>query len=180
VFVQRNDNILTTAGETPLHLTTGHGIDSLSQNSGYSDSVGGELGIKGQSASGFRWNGSYAFQIISDHLDINKPTMSAPQNYQDGTPTSTVVLGVGYTRDKLEVDIQGRWQSRFTDYSASISGLTPVYVSNYLTFMARVGYNVTDHVTLAVSGQQFNVSRLVVSSGPPVQRSVIGSVTAHF
>jgi len=43
-----------------------------------------------------------------------------------------------------------------------------------------VGYNLTDHVTVALVGQQLNVSRLIESAGPPVERSVIGSVTVHF
>ena len=68
VFVQRNDNILTPGqDERALRRVSGGGIDSLAQNSGYSDAVGGELGIKGQSLSGFRWNASYAFEVISDH-----------------------------------------------------------------------------------------------------------------
>jgi outer membrane receptor for ferrienterochelin and colicins len=180
VFVQRNDNILTPPGGTPLGPTSAHGFDSFSQNSGYSDAVGGELGIKGKSPSGFRWNASYAFEVISDHLTINQKTITSPQNYQAGTPTSTVILGAGYTWQKLEIDAQGRWQSRFTDYTDSGSVLRPVYVDDYLTFMARVGYNLTDHVTLGLTGQQFNVSRLVQSSGPPVERSVIGSVNVHF
>jgi hypothetical protein len=91
-----------------------------------------------------------------------------------------VILGGGYTRDKLELDAQGRWQSRFTDYDYTVRGLAPVYVKDYLTLMARVGYNLTDHVTVALVGQQLNVSRLIESAGPPVERSVIGSVTVHF
>jgi outer membrane receptor for ferrienterochelin and colicins len=180
VFLQRNDNILTVAGDTPLRPLTRGTIGSLSQNSGYSDAVGGEVGIKGQSPSGFRWNASYTFEAISDHLDINQPTVTSPQNYQDGTPISSVVLGGGYTWQKLEIDANGRWQSRFTDYTNRSGSLKPVYVADYVTVMARVGYNLTDHVTLALTGQQFNVSRLIQSSGPPVERSVIGSVNVHF
>ena len=180
MFVQRNSNILTPPGLTPLRRVSGGGIDSLAQNTGYSDAVGGELGIKGQSLSGFRWNASYTFEVITDHLDINKPIVTSPQNYQDGTPVSSVVLGAGYTWEKLEIDGQGRWQSRFTDYTSTGGVLRPVYVADYITVLARVGYNLTDHVILGLTGQQFNVSRLIQSAGPPVERSVIGSVTVKF
>jgi hypothetical protein len=60
------------------------------------------------------------------------------------------------------------------------SGLTPVVISDYVTFMGRIGYNVTDHVTVAVAGRQLNTSRLLQSAGPPIERSIIASVTAHF
>ena len=106
--------------------------------------------------------------------------MTSPQNYQDGTPVSSVVLGAGYTWEKLEIDGQGRWQSRFTDYTSTGGVLRPVYVADYMTVLARVGYNLTDHVILGLTGQQFNVSRLIQSAGPPVERSVIGSVTVKF
>ena len=180
VFVQRNDRLLALGGITPFVPLAGGGVGSFSQNIGYSDAVGGELGIKGQSASGFRWNASYAFEVIRDHTTFGAAGLTTADNYQNGTPTSVVVLGAGYTWEKLEIDAQGRWQSRFTDYLSGPTGLAPVYVSDYLTARTRVGYNLTDHVTLALTGQQINVSRLIVSAGPPVQRSVIGSVTVHF
>ena len=180
VFIQRNDNLLTSGLSTFPHFVPGLGVVSQSQNIGHSDAVGGELGIKGQAASGFRWNASYAVIKIMDDTTINKIAITTPQNYQDGTPTNVVILGAGYTWQKLEIDAQSRWQSRFTDYRLNGTGLTPVYVSDYVTLMARVGYNLTDHVIIALTGQQFNVPKLLQSAGPPVERSVIASLTAHF
>jgi iron complex outermembrane receptor protein len=180
VFVQRNDDLLTSGLNTYPALQPGHGFDSLSQNTGYSDAVGGSVGVSGHSESGFRWNASYAFEVISDHTDINQKIVTSPQNYQAGTPTSVVIFGGGYTKDKLELDAQARWQSRYTDYQYGAAGLTPYYVSDYVTFTARVGYNLTDHLTLALTGQQLNSSRLIETAGPPVQRLLLASVTGRF
>lgn len=180
VFGQRNDMLLTSGlGTFPSLLPSG-AFASTSQNVGHSDALGAEIGIKGQSASGFRWNASYAAIKIMDDTTVNKLVTTTPQNYQDGTPTSVVILGAGYTWQKLEIDAQSRWQSRFTDYRFNGAGLTPFYVSDYVTFMARAGYNLTDHVTIALTGQQFNVPKLLQSAGPPVERSLIASLTAHF
>jgi iron complex outermembrane receptor protein len=179
VFVQRNDRLLTAGGNT-LPSIRPSGLVSVAQNTGYSDAVGGELGIKGHSAAGFRWNASYAFELIRDYTTINKIALTSPQNYEAGTPTSVVILGGGYTWEKLEVDAQARWQSRFTDYQLTPTGLAPVYVADYLTTRLRVGYNLTDHLTLALTGQQLNVPQLLQSAGPPVERSLIASVTVRF
>jgi iron complex outermembrane receptor protein len=180
VFVQRNDNLIAQGTSTlPGVLSTGI-LASVSQNIGYSDAAGGEIGIKGHSNSGFRWNASYSFMAIADHTSINKLYLTSPQNYQNGTPTSVVIAGVGYTKDKWELDASGRWQSRFTDYRLTVSGLEPVQISDYVTFQGRIGYNLTEHVTVALAGRQLNISRLSQSAGPPVERSLIGSITAHF
>jgi outer membrane receptor for ferrienterochelin and colicins len=180
VFVQRNDKLLTPGGSTlPVILPSGL-FASVAQNTGYSDAVGAEVGIKGRSASGFRWNASYALEVIRDHTTNNKIVLTSPQNYQDGTPISVVILGGGYTWNKLEIDAQARWQSRFTDYRYTAAGLVPVYVADYLTTRLRVGYNLTDHLTLALTGQQLNVPRVLQAAGPPVERSIIASATVHF
>ncbi len=137
VFIQRNDKLLTSAFSTLPGVLPGGTFGSVSKNTGYSDAVGSELGIKGHSASGFRWNASYAFELIRDHTTNNQIVLTSPQNYQDGTPTSVVILGGGYTWDKLEVDAQGRWQSRYTDYAFTARGLAPVYIADYVTTRLR-------------------------------------------
>jgi hypothetical protein len=53
-------------------------------------------------------------------------------------------------------------------------------VDNYFTANLRGGYRLTDNVTVALSAQQFNVSQLRVSSGPPVERRVFLSLTIHL
>jgi iron complex outermembrane receptor protein len=180
VFAQRNDDLLAPGSATlPGLLPTGV-VAAVTQNIGASDAAGAEAGIAGHSASGFRWNASFAFMGTVDHTSINKVFLTSSQNYQDGTPASVVVLGGGYTWERLETDLAARWQSRYTDYRLSETGLVPVVVSNYLTLTGRVGYNLTEHLTLALAAQQFNTSRLVESAGPPVERSVIASVTVHF
>ena len=180
VFVQRNDKLLAPgSGALPGLLSNGT-FASVSRNIGHSDAVGGEVGISGHSSMGLRWNASYSVIGIADHTSVNKVFLTSPQNYQNGSPTSVLVVGAGYTRDKLEMDFAARWQSRFTDYRLTTAGLTPVVISDYVTFMGRIGYNVTEHVTVAVAGRQLNTSRLLQSAGPPIERSIIASITAHF
>jgi iron complex outermembrane receptor protein len=180
VFVLRNSDLLTSGLNTLPAPQPGRAVSSASQNTGYSDALGGSVGVSGHSERGFRWNASYAFEVIKDHTTINKRLVTSPQDYQDGTPTSVVILGGGYTWDKLELDVTGRWQSGFTDFGYGAAGLTRYTVSDYATFTARAGYNLTDHLTLALTAQQFNASRLVETSSAPVQRLALVSLTARF
>ncbi len=187
VFAQRTDNILINPYET---TPSGDGVllggveeqRAVAQNVGDSSAVGTEIELRGHSPAGFRWNASYSFISITDHLTINRNGIYSPQNFQQGTPTNAVVLGGGYTYEKWEFDVQTRWQSWFVDYRANPNDVTllPVKVNDYFLADARVGYKVSDNITLALSALQFNASSLQVSAGPPIQRRVFLSLTIHL
>ncbi len=187
VFAERTDNILINPYETP---TSGDGVvlngveeqRSFAANVGSSSAVGSEIGLRGHSPSGFRWNGSYSFISIRDHLAINQDGIFSPQNFQQGTPKHAVVLGGGYSYGRWEFDAQSRWQSWFVDYRANPVDVTlvPVKVGNYVMASARTGYRLTDNITVALSAQQFNASHLLVSAGPPVERRVFLSLSIHL
>jgi iron complex outermembrane receptor protein len=97
-------------------------------------------------------------------------------------PENVVIGGIGYSRDKWEIDLQARWQSSFQDYQPIDSGfaLQPVMVNNYVTMNGRIGYRLSDHVTLALAAQQFNVSRMYQTAAPPVERRVIATLTVRY
>jgi iron complex outermembrane receptor protein len=97
-------------------------------------------------------------------------------------PQDVVTGGVGYSQDKWELDLEGRWQSSYQDFQPGGNELIlqPVVVNNYVTLNARIGYRVTDHVTAALSAQQFNTSRLYETSAPPVERRIIASLTLRY
>jgi outer membrane receptor for ferrienterochelin and colicins len=73
VFAQRTSDILTNPYEAATigdRVLIG-GLEeqrAVAANVGYSSAVGGEIGLRGHSASGFRWNASYSCITIHDHL----------------------------------------------------------------------------------------------------------------
>ncbi|HJS87419.1 MAG TPA: TonB-dependent receptor, partial [Acetobacteraceae bacterium] len=77
VFAQRTDNIITNPYEADL---VGNGIvtDGVEEaiataaNVGHSGAIGGEIGLRGKLPSGIRWNASYSYIAIADHLSINQ------------------------------------------------------------------------------------------------------------
>ena len=66
VFVQHSDNTIgSPEGSGLIQLPTGQ-LLLMAQNFGSSSEAGGEIGFKGSSASGLRWNASYALAAMHD------------------------------------------------------------------------------------------------------------------
>jgi outer membrane receptor for ferrienterochelin and colicins len=183
LFAQRNRDLITGSfSAAPVIGPTGLPL-LLAGNVGGSDAAGIELGIKGHSSAGFRWNVSYAFIATTDNTVLNRGGLiTSPIDYGRSVPRNVVTAGIGYTWDRLELDLMGRWQSSYRDFQSMPAGLllTPVEVRNYVTLNARAAYRLTDNFTLAVTAQQFNTSRLLQTAGPPVERRMIAGVTARF
>ena len=182
LFYQTSQNVLAPPGDAGVTDANGNGYAG---NIGRSTSVGGELSLKGADEAGWRWKASYALAFIRDHYTGINQDPGAPDSSVDsqrGTPTSTVVLGLGRTWRDFEVDVMGRWQSRYDDIglSSTVGSLTRYRIDNYFTFDSRVGYKPTERLTLAVSGQQLNQARIRQTSGPPLERRLLGTVSVRF
>jgi iron complex outermembrane receptor protein len=183
VFVQQTDDVIAWPFGTPLAAVQ-HGTPIFySQNVGDTDAAGAELELKGHNAAGFRWNASYAFVATSDHTVLDDgPRPTSIVEYAHSTPNHVVIGGIGYSRDKLELDLLARWQASYLDYRVNQqrTALLAVNIDNYVTMTARVGYRLTEALTLALTAQQFNQSQLVETAGPPVERQIIVSLTVRL
>lgn len=181
VYYEDIHELLASAINTPLTLTP-QGVIAFSGNVGSSRAVGGEVSLQGHAAAGLRWSASYARISITQHLRIAPLTGSSSLlDYAHGTPTDAVDAGLGYAAHGIEADVAGRWQSGFTDYGLNAAAVvSPVPVGSYLTLSARVGYRLTQRVSVAVSGQQLTRNRLVEAAGLPVERRVYGTISVSF
>lgn len=183
LFAQRNRDLISNPFAVPPVIGPIGLPVLLAGNVGSSNAAGAELGIKGHSNSGFRWQLSYAFVGTTDNTVLNRGFLvTSTIDYARSVPRNVVVAGVGYTRDRLEMDLLTRWQSSYLDFQIGSTPLLlqPVEVRNYVTLNARIGYRLTDNFTAAVTAQQFNASRLLQATGPPVERQIIASITARF
>jgi len=178
IYYQNTQAILSSGFSLPFGFSD-YTLYSQSQNIGHSHSYGGEIGVQGSDPSGLRWNLSYSLVSTKDYLTVGAlaPT---PWDFAHATPTSMVDFGIGYTWDKLEADIQGKWQSSYVDYNDILLVYTPVKISDFVTVNARVGYNFNEHVTLALTGQQLANSTIQEASGIPIERRAIASLTLRF
>lgn len=182
IYYQETTDLLASPLNTPLGFPGGNPTFA-SANVGSSDAVGGEIGLKGSNARGLRWNASYSLSVITDHLSFGKPVgAEGLLDYQHGTPTSSIVGGLGYTWHKFELDGQARWQSRYIDYGFNTAGtaILPTKISDYLTLDGRAAYNFNDHLTFALSAAQLNSTRIITTAGLPTERRFLFSLTAHL
>lgn len=177
-FLQRNVELTPVLLQAPLIFTPR--LATMSANIGSSNEAGIEVGIKGKSSNGLRWNASYRFETISQ--DITSAVSAAETtSFSGSTPTSAIVLGAGYTTGPWEFDLNGRWQSQFRDYQVTPAGTSVAYeVGDYVTFIARIGYDLTKHITVAGVAQQFNLAQIHEGAGLPVDRRFIASVTVRY
>ncbi|HEY7576191.1 MAG TPA: TonB-dependent receptor [Acetobacteraceae bacterium] len=184
LFAQRNRDIISEPFAVPPVIGPVGLPVLIAANVGSSDAAGVELGVKGSSPSGFRWQLSYAYVATTDHTRLNRgPVLTSAVEYAHSAPRNVVIAGIGYSRDRWEVDLIGRWQSSYLDFRSTLpalSALQPVEVRNYLSLNARIGYRLTEHLVAAVTAQQFNQSSLLQTAGPPVERRVLASITAGF
>jgi iron complex outermembrane receptor protein len=183
VFAQRSDDIISQPFGSSVQFTQS-GLPLLTAtNVGSSEAFGGELTLKGQTAAGIRWNAGYALVTTTNHTTLNQgPFTTSAIDYALSVPRNVIDAGIGYTWEKLELDLQGRWQSSYLDYRPTGESffLQPVEIHNYVTANARAGYKLNEHVTVALTAQQFNTSRLYQTAGPPIERRIIASLTARF
>nr|WP_294529639.1 TonB-dependent receptor [uncultured Rhodopila sp.] len=183
VFGQRTDNVISWPFGGQFGITPAGIPAFFSANVGYTTAAGVEIGLKGHSESGWRWNASYAFTATSDNTSLNQGgVLTSTVNYACSAPRSVVDAGVGYSREKWELDLIGRWQSNFCDFRATGAnlGLERVSIDNYATLNVRIGYAILEHVTLALAAQQLNQATLIRTAGPLYERRLIASVTVHF
>ena len=183
MFLQRTDDVMAWPFGAPFTFAPSGLPVYFSQNVGYSTAAGAELGIKGHSSSGFHWNASYSLVSTTDHTTLNQvPPASSIVEYSNSTPRHVVIGGIGYATNKWELDVMARWQSSYQDFrmNSQRTYLMPIEVNNYLTATARIGYRVTERVTLGLTAQQFNQSQLIETAGPPVERRIIGSISVRL
>lgn len=181
VFFQRNTNLIGNAGNNGLFFLQKGPPYVEATNIGSSNEIGFEAGLRGKTQGGLRWNASYRYVSITDDITAGAAAVPSVQTrYASGTPAHAVILGIGYSLQKWEFDAEGRWQSAYTDIALERFGPEAVTIGNYVTFNARIGYRVTDYLTLAGTAQQFNNSRILEAAGDYVDRRFIASATVHF
>jgi iron complex outermembrane receptor protein len=175
IFLQRNTDLLAAPGNTTLEVVGGQPTE-FAANIGSTNELGVEIGLASAQNSRFRWNVSYRYTAIVDDITHSVPA-TAVSSYNTGTPAHVVIVGAGYTFGRWELDMQARGQTKYRDFANLFVKQT---VPGYVSFNARVGFRVTDYLTLGGTAEQLNVSRYLDGADFYVDRRFIASATLHY
>jgi outer membrane receptor for ferrienterochelin and colicins len=158
------------------------GVFVTSANVANSVADGLELQISGRLPEGWRWGASYTPEVVHDHFFPGETNLSSDTDFQHATPRHVVNANLGWSRGKWEIDGFLRYESHFLGFLPKPPLLLPtlVPVNDYVTIDGRVGYRLTDRVTLALSGQNLQRATTQQTSGPNVERRVLATVTVKF
>lgn len=181
-YYQINHNIVspleaTTTVNIPGSLCGAACTYGESINVGDSHGYGGEIEIKGKHPAGFRWDASYSYAYVHDDPDVFTDV-----GYQGSAPKHHYRLSLGYTTGPWEIDGAAQYQTSTNMLRSQDGGVSYGHTSadGYSSFSGRVGYQLNETYTFAVSGA--NISRAVTdtSAYPAVERQVFATLTGRF
>jgi iron complex outermembrane receptor protein len=148
-------------------------------NIGDSRTTGLDLQLSGKFSDDWHWSIAYTPQIVTDHF-VAPMLVSLGVNYQHTTPVHTAKASLGWTHGNWEANGYLRYES--TSYGLTSRFLTGALarIDGYIALDGRVAYKLTDRVTLSLSGQNLTQSSQRQTSGPDVERRVLGSASIDF
>jgi iron complex outermembrane receptor protein len=153
-----------------------------SGNVGNSSANGIELSIKGKFLDDWHWSTGYSAEFVVDRLDPMLTPDFDRTDFQHSTPNHIVTANLGWAAGPWEADGFLKYESSF--YGQTLEGLigtqSLTFVSSYVSINGRIAYKLTDQVTVSLSGQNISQSNQQQTSGPNVERRVIGGVAVSL
>lgn len=178
-FYQINQGIISFLSDVGPTRFAGGNVLILAQSSnvGNSQGWGGEIELKGSNPQGFRWNASYSYS-----RDVDSSGVAQMLGYDGSTPAHHLRLSGGYTIGAWEFDSSGQVVSSSYMLHSLDGGVTrtPGSTGGYFSLSGRIGYNITDNFTLALSGANLTRADTQESPFPAIERQVLLGLTGHF
>jgi len=176
-FHQHNYDLMTVGGG---FIATPGGLYIVPENIGSSDANGVEIGLRSPLHQKVRWSVDYRPEKVVDDFLPDERNGAAEVNYEDTIPRHQVKASLGWANSKWELDSYYRFESNNQGLQPGRIGTILVPVPQHLSLDGRVGYNLTDRLTWSVSGQNLTHASQVQTSGPAVERRVLGTISFNF
>jgi iron complex outermembrane receptor protein len=178
-FHQSNNDLASFEGG---YIPAASGPYFVSINIGNSAANGLELGLKGTFLEHYRWGANYRLEKISDHFIPAAQNAAAAVDFHHTTPTHLVKANLGWANEKWEMD--GYLQFQSADYGllpippTGVTTLTPI--AGFVSLDGRIAYSIRKWTVWSVSGQNLAHASQIQTSGPAVERRVLGALTFNF
>jgi iron complex outermembrane receptor protein len=176
-FRENNHDLLSIAGG---YIPTPDGPYSLPDNVGSSNALGLELGFKGTFAEHYRWSVDYRPEKIADHLIPAAQNGVAYLDYQHTTPVHLVKGNLGWATRSWEIDGFFHYQSFSQGLRPTATGTALAPIAGFAATDGRIAYNPRKWTTWSVSGQNLTRRSQLQTTGPAVERRVLGTLSFSF
>ena len=148
-------------------------------NIGSSHADGAEILLSGTIDKGWRWGLSERAEFVRDNF-LPSAIGTSDTDYQHTTPTHLVNANLGWSDEKWEADGFLRYQTDTSGLQPTPSGTRLTPIGAYASLDARIAYHLLNWATLAVSGENLLTAQQQQTSGPLVERRIVGSVSITF
>jgi len=175
VFHQQTANISASAGGLIL---TASGPYIVATGIGSSTANGLELGAKGTLSSHLRGSIAYRPEKITDHFFASAQNGAAGIDFEHTTPRHLLKANLGWANEKWEFDGFLQYQSANQGLQGPTFALVPI--GAYIAVDGRIAYKVNRRITWDASGQNLTHASQIQTSGPAVERRVLGTMTYTF
>jgi len=174
LFAQRNLRLQSLGSEFSL-LPDGTPV-LLAGETGSSDALGGEIDFSGERGA-WNWRLGYSYRNINDALELE--TLGTPNDFESNTPGSIATGGVGYRRGAWDLGLDARYVGSSRQFLGGAGfALTPV--GDYVLLNSRIGYEVLDGVTVAISGRNLLNNATQTTAFTPLERTAFLTLSARF
>lgn len=173
LYYQTNEDV--KAG-TRTVARSGVRTASAYENFGDSSAVGFEATVHGKLWEDLSWKFSYAFESINDQIE---PWARTVQNFEDSTPSHKLNGEISYDIGRWDFNLFGQYTSASKMLRAGATP-NPRDIPSAFTLAGKVGYEVFDGVTAAVTGINITQAAQRLTSAYPEERRVFLTLSANF
>lgn len=176
IYWQSNDNLKYIIAD--LSITPGGLPDFGAANFGSSQLTGIDLALEGASGA-VNWRLAYSHRDIND--TFNTLPIQVPLDFEGMSPSDVATAGLGWTHGAFAIDAELRHVSETQQFTGNLfAGYTLEPVNAHMLANARLAWNASDHVTLAVYGRNLLDDETQTTLGAPMPRSLFVTLSSRF
>jgi iron complex outermembrane receptor protein len=178
VFYEFTDDMTAVTGAV---LPGPAGVYVTPQNIGDSHALGTTFSLTGKLPEHWRWGANLRLERLRDSFSTAAATHADLADPRQATPEILANVNLGWSAGRWESDVYALYQSRTLGLSSNgFTAATQITVPAYTSVDARVAWQLNKRLGLALSGQNLLHAQQLQTSGEPVQRRWLATITAGF